>query len=276
MLIFSRYTWWVAAMIGLALMLSVLGSVGLLSPFQGVFLRVATPFEGVLNGAFEPVASFLSDAGNLNSLQDENAHLRVENEGLRNQVTSLQQDAQRIKDLEEALNIVKTGGDETKLAASRVGRDASAFSDQISIDRGSKDGIKVGMVVLSAQGSLFGTVVAVHSDVSTVRLITDPRSRVNAQIVESKAEGSIRGTADRGLSFTRSQADIKVGDTITTSGLGGNYPPDIPIGRVSDVSGAAQDLFAKVSVEPQVRLSTTTTVLVLTSFMPQRIGLDEP
>jgi rod shape-determining protein MreC len=61
-----------------------------------------------------------------------------------------------------------------------------------------------------------------------------------------------------------------------TSGLGGNYPPNLPIGRVSEVSGSSQDLFRKVTVEPLARLSTTNTVLVLTSFTPQRIGLETP
>ena len=276
MLIFSRYTWWVGAMIGFAFMLTLMGQTGLLGPFQGAFLKAASPFENVLSGVFTPVATFLSDAGNINNLQDENARLRVENEDLRNKVTQLQQDTQEIGDLRSALNIQQSQGADTKVAANVVARDAQAFVDVISIDKGASDGIKPGMVALSAQGSLLGTVTTVNGDVSFVRLITDTKSKVNAQIVESKAEGSLEGTANRGLIFNLSQAEIKVGDTVVTSGLGGNYPKDLPIGRVSQVSGTAQDLFRKVTVEPLVRLSTTSTVLILTSFTPQRIGFETP
>ena len=263
-------------MLGLTLLLAILGQTGLLGPFQGLFMKTASPFENVLSGVFTPVASFLSDAGNLKDLQDENARLRVENEGLRNKVTNLQQDAQQIEELKKALNIQQRAGSDTKLAASVVGRDASSFTDVVSIDRGSNSGVKVGMVVLSAQGSLLGTVTKTFADASFVRLITDTKSKVNAQVVESRSDGIVRGSPGRGLTFDLSQAEIKVGDTVVTSGLGGNYPKDIPIGRVSDVSGTPQDIFRKVQVEPLVRFSTTNTVLVLTSFIPQRIGLGTP
>src|SRR5690242_18595577 len=100
MLIFSRYSWWVGAMIGFALLLTVAGQVGALNPFQGVFLTVTAPVEGVMTAVFEPVAAFLSDAGNINSLRDENRRLRLQNEDLQRQVTALQDASDRVKELE--------------------------------------------------------------------------------------------------------------------------------------------------------------------------------
>ena len=265
-------------MIGVAMLLAVLGQTGLLNPFQGAFLRVTAPVESVLTFVFRPVAAVLSDAGNLSNLQKENAELRLQNEELRNRVTTLQQDTEQVEELRKALGIVQTTGAGTKLAASVVHRDSSPFSDVISIDRGSKDGIKVGMVVLSSQNSLLGIVTEVTSHNSFVRLITDSKNKVASQIQESKVEGITRGSPNRGLSFDLavSQATINVGDTVITSGLGGNYPQGLPIGRVTDVSGSSQDLFKKVTVEPLVRVSTVRTVLVLTSFTPQRIGVEGP
>lgn len=276
MLIFSRYTWWVASMIGFAFLLAIMGQTGLLRPFQGLFSVVTTPIDNVLSGAFEPVASFLSNAGNVNSLRDENARLRIENEALNNKVTQLQQDAQTVNDLQQALKIVQSSTSETRIAASVVVIDNTPFTDVVGINRGSSSGIKVGMVVLSAQGTLMGTVISVNSDSAFVRKITDSKSKVNAHDLESKSDGIVQGTPNRGLTFNLSQADIKVGDTIVTSGLGGNYPPGIPIGKVTAVSGTSQDLFRQVTVEPGVRLSTTTTVLVNTSFVPQRISVGTP
>ncbi len=274
MLLFSRYTWWVGTMVGLALFLAVAGQTGLLQPFQGLFLNVTQPIEGGLNAVFRPVASFLSEAGSLNELQDENRRLRLENERLQNEVSALQSDAGRVKELEEALKVQSGTAIEASVAASVVHRDSSAFTDVVSIDRGSSSGIKTAMVVLSSQGTLLGTVTKTFDNHAFVRLITDSQSKVAAEVKESHADGIVRGTANRGLALELAQADIKVGDLAVTSGLGGNYPPGIPIGRVSKVSGTSQDLFRKVELESLVRVSTARTVLVLTSFVPQRLDLD--
>lgn len=276
MLIFSRYTWWAGAMVALALLLAAAGQTGVLDPFQGAFLKVTSPVANVVSGVFRPIATFLSDAGSLNELQDENRRLRLENEELQNKMVELQHDADRAKELESALGISQQSGSETRVAANIVNRVSTPFDAVVSIDRGSDDGIKPGMVVLSAQGTLIGTVTKTFASSAFVRLITDSRSKVNAQVQESKVDGIVKGTPGRGLTFDLAQAEIKTGDTIITSGLGGNYPPGLPIGKVSEVSGTAQDLYRKVTLEPFVRLSTATTVLVLTSFTPQRISLTEP
>ncbi len=276
MLIFSRYSWWVGAMVALALLLTAAGQTGLLDPFQSVFLDVTAPVSRGLTAVFRPIASFLSDAGSLNDLQDENRQLRIENEQLQNKLVSVQRDAERAKELEEALRITQQSSAETRVAASIVNRVSTPFDAVVSIDRGSSAGIGVAMVVLSSQGTLIGTVTKVFGDSAFVRLITDSRSKVNAQVQESKVDGIVKGTPGRGLAFDLAQAEIKAGDTIVTSGLGGNYPPGLPIGKVSEVSGTVQDLFRTVKVEPFVRLSTATTVLVLTSFTPERLDLTAP
>ena len=274
MVIFSRYTWWVGAMVGLALLLTLFGAVGILTPFQGVFLRVASPFENALSAVFDPVASFLSDVGNVNDLRNENARLRLQNEELQNKVASLQEESQQVAELQQALGVQQSGGAAKKVAANVVAHDSSPGVDVISIDKGSGSGIRVGMTVLSSGGTLMGTVTKVTGANSFVRLVTDTRSKVNARTLETQASGVIEGTLNRGLAFGLSQQDVNVGDTVVTSGLGGNYPPDIPVGKVTVVSGTPQDLFRTVTVEPTVRLSTVRTVLVNTTFIPQSINLE--
>lgn len=275
MLIYSRYTWWVAAMIGLALFLGAAGQVGVLNPFQGLFLRVTDPIESATLGVVKPVADVLANAGEISDLRDRNNRLSIENEDLRNRVAELEQDTQELEELRQAAGIIRADTGQRPLAATIVTRDLSAFTAVVRIDRGKNDGLKDGMVVLSARGTLLGTVTKVLDDTSFVRLVTDTQSKVNAKVVESNADGIVKGTPGRGLSFDLAQGDIKVGDIVVTSGLGGNYPQDIPIGRVSEVSGSSQDLFKKVKIEAGVRVSTAQTVLVLTSFLPQRIGADE-
>lgn len=275
MLIFQRYSWWVASMIGLALLLALMGQVGVLTPFQGAFLRVTSPVESVLNGVFRPVASILSDAGDLGKVRDENDRLRIENEELRNLNAELAQNAEEIKELREALNLQQGDTSVTRVAANIVHRDSSPFTDVVTIDRGSGDGLQAGMVVLSSRGTLLGKITKVTAKNAFVRLITDTQSKVTAEVLESGADGSVRGTPGRGLSFDLAQGEIHVGDTLMTAGLGGNFPRGLPIGRVSAVTGTNQDLYKKVTVEPGVRISTAETVLVLTSFTPEVLDLDE-
>lgn len=260
-------------MVGLAILLAIAGQVGLLSPFQGIFLTITSPVDRALTGVFEPVATFLSNAGNINSLESENRKLRLQNEGLQNTVTQLKQDSARITELEQALNISQAAGGGVHVAANIVNRESTPFTDVIAIDRGANDGIKNDMVVLSSQGSLIGTVTSTFPTTAFVRLVTDSKSKVAAQVLNSSTDGIVQGSANRALAFNLGQGNIKVGDTIVSSGRGGNYPAGLPIGNVSEVSGSPEDLSPKVKVEPTVRLSTAQTVLVLTSFTPQRIGV---
>jgi rod shape-determining protein MreC len=275
MLIFQRYQWWVATMIGFALFLALAGQVGVLVPVQGAFLRVTSPFERVLTTVFRPVASVLSNAGEIGDLREENNRLRLENEELRNQVGELQQNAEDIKGLREALDLTQGDTSVRYVAADIVHRDNNVFSDIVTINRGSADGIQTGMVVVSTKGTLMGKVTKVTSANSFVRLITDTQSTVSAEVQETGADGSVKGTPNRGLVLELAQGDIQVGDTVVTAGLGGGYPRGLPIGRVSAVSGTNQDLYKKVTLEPGVRVGTAENVLVRTDFIPETLGLED-
>ena len=274
MLIFTRYTYWAGAMLVLAVFLGVAGRAGLLDPAQDVFLRVTGPFEGGLSSTFRPVANFLDDVRDLDRLQTENRDLLVENETLRSEVAGLQSDALEIDELREALNITTGDPSAERLAAGVMSRTQGPLTNQLRIDKGTNDGVTEGNVVISVQGTLLGTVTRALAGSSFVRLVMDSRSSVAAQILGSTADGIVKGDG-RDLSFSLVEGEVNVGDTIVTSGLGGTYPPDLRVGEVSEVLGDPQDPFPRVRIDPTVRISTTRTVLVITSFIPDRFQLDE-
>lgn len=271
MLFFSRYTWWVGAMIGLALLLTAASQVGALGPVQGVFLTIVSPIEGGLNAVFRPVATFLTDADELSDLQRENRALRLENERLSVELTEAEADHERLIELEALLNLSGTVKDQQRVPANVVTRTSLPFQEELSIDRGSDDGIKVGMVVVSAQGSLVGAVIAVTGNQAFVRVITDGKSTVRVETLETKSDGVVKGTVDHQLVLDLAGPDVKVGDLVQTSAISGRFLAGIPIGRVSEVSGSPQDLSPSVKIEPLVRLSTVRTVQVITSFVPQEV-----
>jgi len=269
MVILSRYTWWLGAMAALAFLTTFAGQFGILGPVQGIYLRATEPVENGLGAVFRPIAGLLSNAGDINSLRNENRELRLENEALQNDLVALTREAERARELEAALNVTTASTEGTRLAANVVHRESTPFTDVLSIDRGSSDGIQAGMVVLSAQGSLLGSVTDVFSDRSFVRLITDSRSRVVAETLETHVEGVVKGAANRTLELDLAQGEVVAGNMVVTSALSGRFPAGLPIAKVSSVSGGPQDLHLAVTLEPLVRLSGARTVLILTSFVPE-------
>ena len=258
-------------MLILAVVLSFGARAGLLGPVEGTVLRITGPAESGLTNLFRPIASFLGNVRELDDLRDENRQLRVENEQLRNDVTTLQTLTEEITQLRQALEIIASDTGDVRVAAGIISQDKTAFTDVVSINRGSDAGVQKGNPVISPQGTLVGKVTSVSATRASVQLLGDTRSKVSARIPETDADGSVQGNPDGSLSFELGRGDINVGDTVVTSGLGGGYPADLPIGEVSSVSGTDQDLFKEVMVQPRVRLSTASlrAVLVITSFVPQ-------
>lgn len=263
-------------MLALVLILAAGSRVGVLNPFQGLFLAITRPFEEALGSVFSPVAGLLGSAGELDSIRDENARLRIENERLVNENATLAQQAARVEELEAALGIAGTRRNEVLLPANVVSEDASPFTHVISIDAGEGNGIRTGMVVLSPKGTLVGTVTDVRGGRAFVRVISDSKSKVAATTLETGFDGIVQGTPGRGLEFTLSNGDLKVGDTIVTSSLTGRFPAGIPIGKVTEISGDPQDVNRPIRLEPLYRISNVKTVLVITSFRPGEGGTAQP
>jgi rod shape-determining protein MreC len=260
-------------MAGLTLILFTLGQVRLLDPVQGLFLTAGQPIEQGLRSIFRPVSSTLGNLTRAGDLEAKNRELRLEIERLQVRVQELEREAELVKELEQALETIRGGDAETRLLATVVHRDASAYSDVISINRGSDDGLREGMVVLSPQGSVLGSVTRTFASQAFVRLITDSRSRVAAIVPETQAEGVVKGGFSGDLTLDLARAEVRKDDVVVTSGLGGNFPAGLPVARVVEVAGTPQDLFRSVTLEPLVRLSTVETVVVLMGFLPQSVEL---
>ena len=261
-------------MVALALFLALISRTGILDPVQDVFLQATGPIGRGVTSLLEPVSNLFGDAGELDRLQDDNRRLRIENEALRNENAALRADSDRLTELELALNVVTEDPTAQRLAAGVLSRIQGPFTREMRIDKGSSDGVSVGNPVLSAQGTLVGTVTETLRSSSFVRLLTDGRSSIAARVLGSPADGVVRGDGGA-LTFDLVEGAVSVGDTIVTSGLGGLYPSDIPIGQVSELLGDQQEAFPTVRVETPLRISTARTLLVVTSFTPVRFDAEE-
>lgn len=266
-------TWFVVVVC--ASLLFMLGSrFTMFDPLENAALTIASPIETGLRDVTRPVADFFNNLTDVNRLSDENQSLREENERLRVQVAQLQGADTELAQLEQLNSIREAKPNDTFVGANVFATDTNNERRVVAIDRGTQDGVKEGMVVITRQGSLVGSVTRALDDVAWVTLVTDPTAGVSAIIQSSRVQGVVAGSPDGTLTmeFVEDTGDVKEGDFVMTSGIGGRHPPGEVIGRVVKVSNAAQELFQSVHVEPLADLEHLESVLVLDSFLPADPG----
>ncbi len=145
-----------------------------------------------------------------------------------------------------------------------IGRDPSNWSSVIFIDKGREDGIMKDMVVISGHG-LVGRVRESGKTMSKVMLINDIDSKVGAIVQRSRGQGLLVGTPDGKcrLIYLSLDSDIKRGDKILTSGMGGIYPKGILIGHVTKIAKEPGRLYKYAIVEASSELSKLEEVLCI-------------
>jgi rod shape-determining protein MreC len=118
-----------------------------------------------------------------------------------------------------------------------IGRSADRWWQQVTLGRGSKDGIKVGFAVTGI-GGLVGRVIQVTPNTSRVLLVSDPSSRAGVAIGRSRSMGFLQGqgSQEAKMSLFEKAADVKVGDIVVTSSVSRLYPSGFPVGRVKSVN----------------------------------------
>jgi rod shape-determining protein MreC len=143
----------------------------------------------------------------------------------------------------------------------------------VIINRGSDDGLRRGMTVVTQQG-LVGRISRVTAASANVQLITDPSMSINVRLQPSRDRAVLSGTitGDLILGFIPQEANVNPGDLVLTSGFGGNYPPNILIGQVTSLRSQDYDLFQSGSVQPVVDFEQLEIVLIITNFQPIDLG----
>ncbi len=266
---------WFAAVLFIGVALTALSRKGALAPIEGTVATVFSPLRDGLQNTFSPVTNFLSDIGETDALREENQGLREENERIKAELVRLREQKDLEQELSKLLEVERERTEFTFQVAHVVAQDPSSQRQVVAVNRGTDDGIKVGMVAVGPGGSLLGRVTKVLSGYSWITLISDPRVSVNVKVQGTGAAGVISGQQDFSLSMelVAEGSSIQVSDNVVTSGLGGIFPESLYVGVVSEVQGTPQDLFLTVKVEPAVRLNRIENLLLITNFLP--ITLDE-
>jgi len=227
---------------------------------------VLTVFAPVMKPAAR-VSGFFEDAWddylNLMGVRQENLRLRDEVKGLNARIIAAGETFlanQRLEKLLGMKNSIKV----PVLTVTVVGEDLSSWFKTVVIDQGSSSGIAEGMAVVAADG-VVGQVVKVASGTARVLLLTDHTSGIAATIQRSRARGVVKGKGEGlcSLEFTTREEDVKVGDMVITSGVGGVFLKGIPLGEVTMVKRGEYGIFQTVTIRPMVNIAHLEEALVV-------------
>jgi rod shape-determining protein MreC len=264
----------------LALAGFVLHRTGLLSPVQGVLVGLTTPFQKAASLVTTQFGGLAQTARDLRGLRQRNEELEAENARLLLENVRLREVEGEAVILRDLLTFAKANPSFAIQGAHVVGRvisqEPSNLKSYLTLDVGREENVDRNMPVVTDRG-LVGRISDVGNGWSRVLLITDVSSSVNCLTQSTRAAGLIQGQVGGSLVMRAiPQADtVSVGDTVFTSGLGGNFPRQILIGQITEVERRDSDLYQVATVQPTVDFGRLEAVLVVTDFEPVEVSAEE-
>ena len=235
---------------------------------RGAAKSALAPMEQAMTSVAARADRIAAIFGDVSALRAENAKLRTADEQERRQIVELQAAAKENAQLRQALDFQKSWGHKL-VAADVIGAGPDALTRTIEIDRGTADGVKPGMVVVTGAG-LLGRVREAGPHAANVQTLADPLSRVNVYLSKSGLQGTLSG-GPAALALDVQHAigvAASNGDWVLTSGVGGSYPRGLVIGEIATVTRrdtSTSDLAEVAWVNEPTSVSF---VLVITDFIP--------
>ncbi len=252
----------VFANIRILLLVAILGVVGLLLLASMLGGRFGTPHQLTLD-FIGPIQSVLTrTVAGVAALKDDYIALwnvRADNKRLQGLVDKYLKELAEYREgystnlhLEELLAF-KDKLSFQPLAARVVGKEPAYWFQTIVVDRGRKDDVLEGMIVLAPSG-VVGQVIHTAEHYSKVLLANAPSSAIDAMIQKNRTRGILKGAGEHGyvLEYVLKNADVEEGDYIVTAGIGGVFPAGIPLGKVSKVYKKKRGMFQEIEVQPDV------------------------
>lgn len=273
--------------------LIVLDKQGKLQPLERFVVQFVAPLQEGVSRVVRGVRSIPVGVSSAQQLREENERLRSEVALLRSLVVTLHETEDENRSLREQLGFSQENRSYDLLPAQVIGRDPDSFVQTIVINRGTRDGVRQGKVVIAAghitstvasagqtpayltvvQG-LVGRVTEAGPNYARVLLISDLSSSVNVYTQGNSTEGLLEGLGHGSmtLKYVRQGEPLAGNDVLLTSGLGGGFPRSLPVGIVTKVETKDQATFQTASVAALVDLARLDVVYVIRSFDPIKVG----
>ena len=220
------------------------------SPVEGIASSFLKGFQDIWNGYIWFV-----------NTERENIFLQKKLEkmkGIESSYNELKAENKRLKGLLsfKESNVIKGSG------ASVIFRGATSKANTIFLNKGKKDGVMKDMVVISPEG-IVGKIVKISKSISMAHLITHPHSAVDAITQRTRERCIFQGGEPCTLKYLDDKADVKQGDLLISSGLGGVFPAGIPLGKIVEVSKQDSGIFLYAEAIPCADLVHLEEVLIL-------------
>ncbi|MGI8422746.1 MAG: rod shape-determining protein MreC [Chloroflexota bacterium] len=264
---------WLALFVALSIGVTLADSQRLLDVPRDLVMRLLAPVQSGVNRVGNTLRGVTSGWNEVGQLREENAALRRTVEELLQETVNLRAAELENRELRDQLRYARANPSRTLVPAEVIGLDSSALLGYAVINRGAEAGLQAGMTVQTT-GGLIGRVVSNTATTSRILLANHPSSAVNARIQNNPgATGQVLGQPDGRLVMRYiPQAElVKVNDVVVTSGLGGAFPANVPIGRVAHVEVRDVELFQRAVIEPFVNFDKLRQVIVDTGFVPPRL-----
>ena len=243
----------------------------------GTFAEVQRAVTSAVAGVQEGWENYFA----LQQIRHNNEALRQELAQLRIALEQERALAQQSRTLQELLELRNATGLETT-AAAVIGSGPDAFFRTITIDKGTRDGLRRDMAVIAPAG-VVGRVVMPSARASKVQLLIDRDAGAGVMIERSRAMGVISGSGAMDelsfqaglvdLDYVPNTADVAVGDRVVTAGVDGIYPKGFTVGEIESVEREAGEF--RIKVRPAVNFASLETVLVVLNVPSLAVDADE-
>lgn len=242
------------------------GNDGPIHSLQNTTSGMVTPLTAVGTTVGSLAVSGTMSVEDLTASNASYNQLKENNARLAQMVVELEEYRQEAARLESLIGLADAY-DFTSIAARVVGYSTDSYNRSITLDAGSASGIKTGMPVMGATG-VIGQVVATTPATCDVRLLTDPQSGVSVLVQSSRAEGILRGSVEgtlylEGIDDT---VELKEGDVVITSGLGGGYYRGLVVGMITKIEKRPGSLTRTIVVTPNASFTNISEALVVISM----------
>lgn len=261
--------------LAVALLLSIVPGV-LCAMGQGSYIRsaivtVSTPFRWAFTKVGEGLSGFSLYFKTLDELRDENEALRAELDGYKNLVYDAELIGEENDFLNSFLGIKEEHVDFLFEDATVIGRESTNYRTVYTLSKGELHGIEVNMPIITEEG-LVGHVTEVGATWSKAVILTETASAVGGFVERSGVLGVVEGTYELRtegvcrMVYIEPDSDIRVGDKVVSSGVGGVYPRGLMIGKITEIKMDEASRTLTATIEPAADLDSISKLMIITEY----------
>lgn len=237
------------------------------SKTENIFNKLVMPIQNGLTYLKNKIAGNHSFFENIEELKAENEELKKKNEELEIAIRELEIIKAENSTLREYANMTDKYTQYKTVPAYIINKDISNLSNIFIINAGTENGVNVNMPVISSEG-LVGHIISATEKTSKVQPIIDASSSISGSMKISRDSVIIKGILGSEntlkITYIPTEADLVMGDTVETSGLGGIYPKGILVGTLKEVIETKNITDRYAIIETAVDFSKLETVLIIT------------